>query len=43
MVVNPYQQYQKTSVTTANKVKILLMLYEGAIKFVKQAQINMQK
>jgi len=43
MVVKPYQQYQKTSVTTANKVKILLMLYEGAIKFVKQAQIKMQK
>jgi flagellar protein FliS len=40
---NPYKQYQKTSVTTAKKEKILLMLYEGAIKFVKQAQIKMEK
>lgn len=40
---NPYQQYHKTSVTTAKKEKILLMLYEGAIKFVRQAQVKMQK
>ena len=26
---NPYQQYQKTSITTASREKILLMLYEG--------------
>ena len=34
---NPYQQYQKTSITTASREKILLMLYEGAIRFTKQA------
>jgi flagellar protein FliS len=36
---NPYSKYQKTQVTTANKGKILLMLYEGAIRFTKQARI----
>lgn len=35
---NPYSQYQKTQVTTASREKILLMLYEGAIRFTKQAQ-----
>ena len=34
---NPYRHYQDTSIKTASREKILLMLYEGAIKFVKQA------
>ncbi len=34
---NPYRQYQRTSVTTASREKILLMLYEGCIRFIKQA------
>jgi flagellar protein FliS len=32
-----YQKYKKTSVESASKEKILLMLYEGAIKFTKLA------
>jgi flagellar protein FliS len=40
---NPYRQYQKTAVTTASREKILLMLYEGAIRFVKQAKIAMDE
>ena len=35
---NPYSQYQKTQVTTASREKVLLMLYEGAIRFTKQAR-----
>ena len=35
---NPYRQYQKTLVTTASREKILLMLYEGAIRFIRQAE-----
>jgi flagellar secretion chaperone FliS len=35
---NPYKHYQKTQVTTASREKILLMLYEGAIRFTKQAR-----
>jgi flagellar protein FliS len=36
--VNGYGKYKKASVESASKEKILLMLYEGAIKFVKQAK-----
>lgn len=43
MTNNPYRQYQKTQVTTASREKILLMLYEGAIRFTKQAQIAMRE
>lgn len=38
---NPYKTYQKTQVTTASREKILLMLYEGCIRFVRQAQVAM--
>ena len=38
---NPYKAYQTTQVTTAKPEKILLMLYEGAIKFNKIAMQRM--
>jgi len=34
---NPYSKYKQTDLNTASKEKILLMLYEGAIKFAKLA------
>ncbi|MCC6137486.1 MAG: flagellar export chaperone FliS [Bdellovibrionaceae bacterium] len=34
---NGYGKYKKTAIESANKEKILLMLYEGAMKFIKQA------
>ena len=40
-MTNPYSQYQKTQVTTASRGKILLMLYEGAIRFTRQAHTAM--
>ncbi len=33
----PYQKYKSTQVTSASKEKLLLMMYEGAIKFTKMA------
>ncbi len=39
---NPYKNYQKTQITTASRGKILLMLYEGAIRFTRQAQVAME-
>ena len=36
-MANPYQKYKQTSVMSASKEQILLMLYEGAIKFTKLA------
>ncbi len=41
MTMNPYKKYQTTQVTTASREKILLMLYEGAIRFTKQAHAAM--
>lgn len=35
---NPYQQYQKQSVMTASPADLLLMLYNGCIKFIKLAR-----
>lgn len=37
MSSNPYQKYKQTSVVSASREKLLLMMYEGAIKFTKQA------
>jgi flagellar protein FliS len=34
---NAYQKYKNTAVQSANREKLLLMLYEGAIRFTKQA------
>lgn len=36
---NPYQKYKETSVQSASREKLLLLLYEGAIRFMKQAAI----
>ena len=38
-----YQKYKTTSVQSASKEKILLMLYEGAIRFMKQALVAIDK
>lgn len=34
---NPYSKYKSTAVMSASREKLLLMMYEGAIKFTKQA------
>lgn len=36
-MANPYQKYKTNSILSASREQILLMLYEGAIKFTKQA------
>ncbi len=41
MKKNPFKEYQKTQVTTAGKDKVLLMLYEGCIRFMKLAKTKM--
>lgn len=35
MITNPYQKYQQTSVQTASPSQLVLMLYDGAIRFVR--------
>ena len=38
-----FKAYQSTNVTTAKPEKVLLMLYEGCIKFIRNAKIKMQE
>lgn len=40
---NPYSAYRQTSVATATPEKLLLMLYDGAIRFLRQARLAMEK
>lgn len=39
--MNPYlKQYQQTQINTASKEQILLMLYDGAVRFLNQAKVG---
>lgn len=41
--MNPYlNQYKKASVQTSSPEQILIMLYDGAIRFLNQAKVHMQ-
>ena len=43
MANNPYQKYKSTQVETASQEKLLIMLYNGAIKFTKQAKTGIEE
>jgi flagellar protein FliS len=43
MIANPYQTYQESQLETASQGKLLIMLYDGAIRFLTQAQQAMQE
>lgn len=38
---NPYDKYKQTEINTANQGKLIVMLYDGAIKFLNIALENM--
>jgi flagellar protein FliS len=38
---SPYDQYKQTEINTANQGKLIVMLYDGAIKFLNIAVENM--
>ena len=38
---NPFNEYKKTQIATANQGKLIVMLYDGAIKFLNIAVENM--
>jgi flagellar protein FliS len=40
---NAYQKYKSTSIQSAGREKLLLLMYEGAIKFVKKAILACEK
>lgn len=39
---NPYAQYRQNSIETASSTRIIVMLYDGAIRFLTQALAAMQ-
>lgn len=43
MLNNPYQQYQESSLETASQGKLLLMLYDGAIRFLLTTQLALEQ
>jgi flagellar secretion chaperone FliS len=38
---NPYSQYKETEISTANQGKLIVMLYDGAIRFLNIALENL--
>lgn len=40
---NPYQAYQQTRVETANPLQLVIMMYDGAIRFSNLAKKAMEK
>ncbi|PLR67984.1 MULTISPECIES: flagellar export chaperone FliS [Bacillaceae] len=40
---NPYQAYQQNSVSTASPGELTLMLYNGCLKFIKQARLAIEQ
>jgi flagellar protein FliS len=42
-LTSPYEVYQRTQVDTASPAKLVVMLYDGAIRFLRQAQAAMQR
>jgi flagellar protein FliS len=43
MGANPYLKYQKVQVETADKGKLLIMLYDGALKFLKASRAAIEE
>lgn len=37
MINSPYQKYQQASVQTASPGQLIIMLYDGAIRFIRQS------
>lgn len=40
---NPYQTYRQTQIKTASQGELVLMLYDGAIRFIKQGIDELEK
>ena len=43
MINNPYESYRKTQIETAGPGRLLLMLYEGALKNLRIAKESIEK
>jgi flagellar protein FliS len=43
MMPNPYQQYQTTQVQTANTGELIVLLYDGAVRFLTRARLAVEE
>ncbi|WP_427052060.1 flagellar export chaperone FliS [Paenibacillus sp. TC-CSREp1] len=43
MITSPYDKYRQSSVQTSNPAQLVIMLYDGAIRFIKTAIAGMQQ
>ncbi|ASS67228.1 MULTISPECIES: flagellar export chaperone FliS [unclassified Paenibacillus] len=43
MIQSPYQKYQQLSAQTATPIQLVLMLYDGAIRFTKQGIMGVEQ
>ncbi|MBD7968936.1 flagellar export chaperone FliS [Paenibacillus gallinarum] len=42
MIANVYDKYRQTSVQTSNPAQLVIMLYDGAIRFIKSAMQGLE-
>ncbi|MDI6703534.1 MAG: flagellar export chaperone FliS [bacterium] len=42
MVISPYDKYKKAKIETASQGKLILMLYDGAIRFLNHAKVSLE-
>lgn len=42
-ITNPYEQYKTTQISTATPGQLVVMLYDGAIKFCKMAKLGIEQ
>lgn len=40
---NPYKRYQQAQVETANPLDLIIMMYDGALKFLNQAKMAIEE
>ncbi|PYE50640.1 flagellar export chaperone FliS [Paenibacillus barcinonensis] len=43
MITSPYDKYRQSSVQTSNPAQLVIMLYDGAIRFIKTAIAGIQQ
>jgi flagellar protein FliS len=41
--MNGFHAYQETAITTQSRGRLIVMLYDGAIKFLRQAVLDLQR
>lgn len=43
MITSPYEKYRQSSVQTSNPAQLVIMLYDGAIRFIRTAMDGLSK